>query len=74
MLEGPKCLGGATYRLGRATWCLLVLVTPLHDFKVVCLSPRENSSVGFFLELIDVRKVPETAKYEKRFFASHKIK
>ena len=31
MLVGPKRLGGMPYRGGRATLCLLALVTPSHD-------------------------------------------
>jgi hypothetical protein len=73
MLEGPKCLGGAAYRWGHATWRLLVLVAPLRDFKVECPSPPKNTYVGFF-ELIDIRKVPKTSKYEKEVFCLPEIK
>ena len=59
MPEGLEAMGGVPPGAFWPSWPLS------HYFKAVSSSFRENISVVFFLELIGVWKVPETAKYEK---------
>ena len=62
MPEGLEAMGGAPPGAFWPSWPLS------RDFKALCPSSRENISVVFFLELIGLRKVPETTKYEKGGF------
>ena len=66
MPEGLEALGGAPRGVGTPPVLFLPSWLLLRDFKAVSPSSRENISVVFFLELIGLRKVPETPKYEDR--------
>ena len=68
MPKGVEALGGAPQGVGAPPGSFSPSWLRLRDFKVVSPSSRENISVVFFLELIEFRKVPETAKYEKGGF------